>query len=85
MFRFFRTRQFEADLLRLIATEMHFAHIMTASREVYGKSAFDLTPSEGAALGKMMLPEMSQIFGILQPSWLRGPGGRSPEFFRTEH
>jgi hypothetical protein len=64
--------EFETNLLKMIAAEMHFLVTMTAAREMYGKSYFALGVAEKGSLEQMAILTVGAMFQGITPEFLKG-------------
>lgn len=66
-------REFETNLLRLVAAEAFFLCSLNASREMYGKSYFSLGVAENQSLDQQVLNQISGNLQALKPEWFGAP------------
>jgi hypothetical protein len=66
--------KFETNLLRLIAVELHYANLMRAAQEKYGKTYLDLEQQEQATLHGALQNHIAELFRLLTPELLSSPG-----------
>jgi|HubBroStandDraft_5_1064220.scaffolds.fasta_scaffold1851758_2 hypothetical protein len=65
--------EFETNLLKMIAAELHFLSAVSTSRELYGKSYFSLGASEKVAVDQM-------VFGLVGSNYV----GITPEMLKSQ-
>lgn len=81
---------FEQNLLRMMAGTLHFLTVMTAGREMFGRSYFSLGVAEKTAVDQAVLgfvganyqqitPELLAAQQAQQPVGFRGPGATQSE------
>jgi hypothetical protein len=75
--------EFNTNLMRAIAAELHFLSGMTAAREMYGKSYFALGVAEKAALDQTVVSMIAGNFQWLTPESLRAQTTQQPMGFRA--
>jgi hypothetical protein len=62
---------FTIDLLRAIAAELHFANLMRASTELYGKGLYQLEPGQVQELNRVATKNVADIYVLLTPVFLK--------------
>jgi hypothetical protein len=68
-------KDFESNLLRLVAAETFFLCSLNAAREMYGKSYFSLGVAEKQSLDQQVLSQIGGNFQSLTPEWFGGQTG----------
>jgi hypothetical protein len=68
---------FNTNLMRLVAGQLHFLLGITAAREMFGKSYFALGAPEKAALDQAVVTGVLGNYQVLTPEFLVGP--KSPQ------
>ena len=74
---------FGTNLLRSIVAELYFPALMRASRELYAKSYFSLGMIEKTALDQMVLGNISAIYQLVTPEWLKTNTAKQPMGFQV--
>jgi len=62
--------RFEANLLRMVAAEMHLSVCLTVSREMFGKGYFALAPAEKLAVDGTVLATVRDLYQTITPDLL---------------
>ena len=65
--------EFTINLLRAIVSELHLGNLMRASTEIYGKTFWQLDPTQQGDLQKRVLPPIGALFNILTPAFPSTP------------
>lgn len=68
-----KDEQFTQNLLRLACASNYFLALLSASREMYGKSYFSLGVAEKQALDQTVLNSIGGNYQSITPEWLAGP------------
>jgi hypothetical protein len=79
-----KERQFELNLLRLVASETYFFCSLIAAREMYGKSYFSLGMTEKQSLDQLVLSQIVGNFQSLTPEWFGGQTEGQPVGFQAK-
>lgn len=79
-----KEKQFEVNLLRLVAAETFFLCSLTAAREMYGRSYFSLGVAEKQSLDQQVLSQIGGNFQSLTPEWFGGQTEGQPVGFQTK-
>ena len=63
---------FTNNLIRLLASEMHFQSVLLASREMFGKSYYALGVHEKAVLEQSVVAQIGGNYTAITPAFLAG-------------
>jgi hypothetical protein len=74
---------FSENLLRAVVAELHFSNLMTAAREMFGKSYFALGLPEKTAVDEATLRSVGASYAAVTPEWLAGQQPANPVGFRA--
>jgi hypothetical protein len=74
---------FSTNVMRLIAAELHFQSVLSASREMFGRSYFSLGPIEKQSIEQTVIGIVANNFQTLTPEFLAGQEVREPMGFRV--
>jgi hypothetical protein len=72
---------FNTNLMRFVAAELHFLLGMTAAREMFGKSYFALGVSEKVAVDQMVVANVGSTFQQVTPALLAAQQAQQPVGF----
>jgi hypothetical protein len=72
---------FNTNLMRFLAGQLHFLLSMTAAREIFAKSYFALGVSEKAAVDQMVTAHVAGNFQHLTPALLSAQQAQQPVGF----
>ena len=72
---------FNTNLMRMIAGQLHCLAGMTAAREMFGKSYFSLGLSEKAAVDQAVFAAMASNYQAITPTFLAAQQGQQPVGF----
>jgi hypothetical protein len=71
---------FTVNLIRMLAAELHFQNVLSASREMFGKGYFALGIAEKAAVDQAVLNMVGSNYRDITPEFL-GQAERQPVGF----
>ena len=74
--------EFDRNLMKMIAAELHFLNGMTAAREMFGKSYFSLGISEKALVDQATIDHVGANYRGLTPEFLAEPRAQETMGFR---
>ena len=74
---------FQTNLLRAIASELHLQTGLQAGREMFGKSYFELGAGEKAAVDQAVLSMIGANYNWLTPELLRSQESQQPVGFQA--
>lgn len=75
-----KDEQFKINLLRMICAEQYFLSLLSASREMYGKSYFSLGVSEKQVLDQAVLNSIGGNYQSITPDFLEAPSQATTGF-----
>lgn len=73
--------EFDTNLLRLVAAQLHLLNGMTAARDMYGKGYFSLGVGEKAAVDQAVFAMLASNYQLVTPELLTGPQTQQPMGF----
>ncbi len=76
--------KFSDNLMRMLAAELHFLNVQTASREMLGKSYYALGVAEKNAVEQMVLGAVSGNYQAITPQFLANQEARQAVGFPTQ-
>ena len=76
--------EFDTNLLRVIAAELHLSNGLHVAREMFGKSYFALGVSEKVAVDQAANAMLAGNFQMMSAEYLKGQTARAPVGFQTE-
>jgi hypothetical protein len=75
--------QFNENLMRMVAAELHFLIAMTSAREMYGKSYFSLGVGERLAVDQAVSAAIAANYQVITPAYLASHTAQQPMGFRA--
>lgn len=76
-------QDFALNLMKMLASEMHFQNTMLASREMFGRGYFSLGMAEKIAVDQAVIGHVGSYYRDITPEILADTTARQPMGFGT--
>jgi hypothetical protein len=77
-------RDFSNNIIRMLAGELHVSNLMTAAREMFGKSYFSLGDWEKHSVEHAVLAMAATAYHMVTPEFLTEQTAQRPMGFRAQ-